>query len=285
MKPARFTYHRPESLDAALDLLAEHGEDATLLAGGQSLVPLMNMRLSRPEYLVDLNRCDDLDYIVVTDDQIAVGARARQRTVELNRDVAGACSLIPQMLSHVGHAAIRNRGTICGSLAHADPAAELPTAAVTLDARVILSRRGERRELPATDFYLGTFMTAREPDELLTEVRFPIQPAMRYSFLEAARRHGDFAIAGVAIAVQVEDGHAVDVRVGLVGVASTPLRATQAERALVGQTPSPELLRHVGRLAAEEYEPISDIHGSSDYRRQLVSVLTERALAQVLEDR
>lgn len=284
MKPGRFVYHRPESLDAALQLLAEYDEEATPLAGGQSLVPLMNMRLSRPEHLVDLNRCTELDYVQVTEDQLVVGALARQREVELDRDATRACPLLPLMLGHVGHSAIRNRGTVCGSLAHADPAAELPAAAITLDARMALCRQGDRRELAASEFYLGPFTTNRQPDELLVEVSFPVDPTMRYSFLEMSRRHGDFAIAGVAAAVRLQDGRAVDVRLGLVGVAPAPLRAARAEQALVGKASSPELLRHVGELASEDCDPVSDIHGSSDYRRQLVNVLTQKVLAQILED-
>jgi carbon-monoxide dehydrogenase medium subunit len=279
VKPASFRYHPAGSADEAAAVLAERGEGARALAGGQSLVPLLNMRLAAVSDLVDLNHCADLDYVRATDGGLEIGALARQRAVELSADVRRDCPLLVDALRWVGHPPIRNRGTVGGSLVHADPAAELPAVAVALDAALrVRGPRGER-EVAARGFFTGVFETVTEPDELVVAVRLPrLAPDARSCFLELARRHGDFAIAGVAAVLRVDEGRVVEARLALAGVAPTPVRAADAEAALVGEPPSPSLFAHAAGVAAGECAPSADLHGSADYRRQLVRVLVERAL-------
>jgi aerobic carbon-monoxide dehydrogenase medium subunit len=280
VKPASFRYHVPASADEAVAVLAEQGDGAKALAGGQSLVPLLNMRLAAVSDLVDLNRCADLDSVR----GLQIGALTRQRAVELSADVRRECPLLVDALRWVGHPPIRNRGTVGGSLVHADPAAELPAVAVALDAVLVLRGRAGEREVPAAEFFTGVFETAIAPDELLVAVRFPRQaPDARSCFLELARRHGDFAIAGVAAVLRVEEDRVTEVRLALAGVDATPVRAARAEAAALGEPPSPELFAHAAELAAGECSPSADLHGGADYRRQLVRVLVERALTACAE--
>ena len=280
MKPAGFRYHVPASADEAVAVLAERGDGAKALAGGQSLVPLLNMRLAAVSDLVDLNRCADLDYAR----PLEIGAVARQRTVELSADMRRECPLLVDALRWVGHPPIRNRGTVGGSLVHADPAAELPAVAVALDAVLVVRGPEGEREVAAAGFFTGVFETAMAPDELLVAVRFPRQaPDSRSCFLELARRHGDFAIAGVAAVVRIEEGRVAEVRLSLAGVDATPVRAARAEAAVLGEPPSPELFSHAADVASGECSPSADLHGSPDYRRQLVRVLVERALTTCVE--
>lgn len=264
MKPVAFDYVAPADLDGVLAALEQEG--ARVLAGGQSLIPLLNFRLVRPELLVDLRRVPGLDGIALEGGVLRLGAMVRQRAAERSPLVGAACPLLAQALPHVGHAQIRNRGTIGGSLCHADPSAELPLVAVALDAELVLrSRRGERR-VPAADFYL-TYMTADvRPGEVLVEARFPAE-ASPSAFLEVARRHGDFAL--VAAAVRREPP-----RVVLGGVGPVPLRAPQAEAALAAGEP-PEA---VGAAGAAGLEPDSDLHASAEYRREVAAVLVARAV-------
>lgn len=281
MKPAAFRYHLAGSADEAVEVLAERGEAAKALAGGQSLVPLLNMRLAAVSDLVDLNRCGDLDAVRTQDGWLEIGAVTRQRTVELSPEVRRECPLLGQGLRWVGHPPIRNRGTVGGSLVHADPAAELPAVAVALDA--VLRLRGPRgeRDVTAAEFFTGVFETAIAADELLVTVRFPRQPPdARSCFLELARRHGDFAIAGVAAVLRTEQGRVAEARLALAGVHATPVRAAGAEAALAGEAPSPGLFAHAAEVASGECRPSADLHGSPDYRRQLVRVLVERALTE-----
>lgn len=281
MKPAAFEYHRPESAAEAISLLDELGEEAKPLAGGQSLVSLMNMRLGRPEHLVDINRCAEMDYVRLEDGELRIGALARQRRVELEPAVGLACPLLTKALAFVGHPTIRNRGTICGSLAHADSAAEVPAVAVALGASLVARGAEGERVIEASQFFRGLFTTALAPGELLVEARFPSLQGWGTAFLEFARRHGDFAIAGVAVALRVEGGRVAEARLGLAGVASGPVRAVRAEAALAGEAPSPQLFREAAELAVQDCDPVADIHGSVSYRRQLVRVLVRRALEQV----
>ena len=284
MKPAAFRYHLPASADEAIAVLAERGEGAKALAGGQSLVPLLNMRLAAVSDLVDLNRCADLGSVRTADGWLEIGALARQRTVELSTEVRRECPLLVDALRWVGHPPIRNRGTVGGSLVHADPAAELPAAAVALDAVLRVRGPGGERDVHAGAFFTGVFETAIAPDELLVAVRFPrVAPDARCCFVELARRHGDFAIAGVAAVLRVAEGRVAEARVALAGVDATPLRAAKAEAALAGQAPGRELVAHAADLAAGECNPSADLHGSPDYRRQLVRVLVARALTSCAE--
>ena len=283
MKPARFDYYAPGTASEAVSLLSEHGADAKILAGGQSLVPLLNMRLARPSALIDINQVADLDYIREDDGVLAIGAMTRQRTLERSALVRERQPLLHAAVRHIGHPQIRNRGTVGGSLAHADPAAELPAAALALGAEMrALSPDGERT-IAAQDFFLTFLTSALNQDELLIELRVPaLAPGTGWSFVEFARRHGDFALAGAAVAVTLDAaGRFLSAAIALFGVAPTPIRASVAEQSLVGEQPSAAVFERAGRSAAEAIEqPLSDIHGSSDFRRHLAGVLTRRALGE-----
>jgi len=284
MKPAPFAYHRAATIDEALALLAEHGREAKPLAGGQSLIPAMNFRLATPAMLVDLNAIGDLAYVRSDDGgAIRLGAMTRHRTVERSDEVARAAPLLHEAMPWIAHPAIRTRGTIGGSLAHADPAAELPAVMLALDARVGVRSRQRAREIAAAEFFTGLFSTALEPGEIVTEIVIPPPDGgARHgsAFLEFSRRHGDFALAGVAASVALDDrGRCSSARIALLSVGDRPLLATEAANALVGPPPSRDAVRAAAAIAAErEIDPSTDIHASSRYRRQLASVLTRRAL-------
>ena len=280
MKPPRFDYLAPRSLDEALDLLARHGEQARVLAGGQSLVPLLNFRLVRPGCLVDLNDVPGLAGIRVDDGRLVIGAMTRQRAVEMSTLVRERCPLLAEAMPQIGHVQIRNRGTVGGSLAHADPAGELPAVVAALGGELVLrSARGQRVLGPA-QFFVGYLTTAAAPDELLVEARVPVAPPRTGSaFLEVSRRHGDFALVGVAATVTVDAGGVCTAAaVALTGVGPTPVVAREAARALVGVEPGPPAFEEAARRVAGSVEPDSDLHASSEYRRHLAGVLTRRAL-------
>lgn len=280
MKPPPFEHHVATSLDEALSLLAEHGDESKVLAGGQSLVPLLSLRLARPEQLVDINRIDELATIG-NGEGLRVGATVRQRTVERSAEVAKANPLLAEATRHIGHAAIRNRGTVGGSVAHGDPAAELPAVLLALDGEVeVRSTRGERL-VAAADLYSGFLTTALEPDELLTAVRFRAWPSgAGWSFQEFSRRSGDFAVAGVAVLLRLDGGTVAEARIALSGVDQTPVRVPVAEAALVGQAPSEELWAAAASDGVAELDPPSDLHGTSGYRRHLAGILIRRALQE-----
>jgi carbon-monoxide dehydrogenase medium subunit len=282
MKPPRFDYLVPRSLDEALGLLAQHGEEAKVLAGGQSLVPLLNFRLVRPAHVVDLNEIPGLDTIRVDDGRLAIGAMTRQRQAETSALVRERCPLLAEAMPQVGHVQIRNRGTVGGSLAHADPAGELPAVVAALDGELVLrSRRGERRLAPH-EFFVGYLTTAAAPDELLVEARVPVTPPRTgTAFMEVSRRHGDFALVGVAATVTLDAGGVCTAcAIALTGVGPTPVVARDAARALVGVKPTDDALMDVGRRVAGALMPDSDLHASADYRKHLAGVLTRRALAR-----
>lgn len=280
MKPAPFAYLAPRQREEALEALREFGADARVLAGGQSLVPLLAMRLAQPQILVDLNRIRDLAYIRAADNGVAIGAMTRQRAVETHRLVAGRAPLLQEAVRWIGHPQIRNRGTIGGSLAHADPSAELPAAAVAMDAQFVLaSARGER-VVESQAFFTGYLTTALEPDEILTEVRFPAQPrGAGWAFLEVARRHGDFALAGVAVLLRVgPDGRCARARLIFTGVGPGPVRIPEAEALLEGRHPGSTGDGELSRVVQEHLDPPSDIHASAEYRRHVAGVLAARAV-------
>jgi aerobic carbon-monoxide dehydrogenase medium subunit len=286
VKPAPFEYFRPHTLDEALSLLAEHGADAKPLAGGQSLIPAMNFRLATPAVLVDLNGLSELSYITDGTGELKIGGMTRQRTVERSGLIAERAPLIVETMPHIAHPAIRNRGTIGGSLAHADPAAELPALVVALSATIALTGKSGVRTVEASDFFVGLFSTAIEPGELLTQVRIPPAPSRSgFAFEEMSRRHGDFALVGVAVAVNLDDGGRCEgARIALLSVGDRPMLADQASRTLKGQHPSVECIRAAADAAArQDIDPPSDIHASARYRRQLANVLTRRALARAFE--
>lgn len=285
MKPAPFAYHRPETVDEGLALLAAHGAEAKPLAGGQSLIPAMNFRLARPAVLVDLNRIAALAYVREETDGTRIGAMTRQRAAERDPLVRRRAPLLAEALPHVAHAQIRNRGTIGGSVAHADPAGEVPAVLLALGASFVLRGPGGSRTVPAERFFTGLFETALAPAELLIEIAIPAMSARAgWAFVEVARRHGDYALAGVAATVTLDEaGRCRDARIALLGVGAGPVLARRAARELAGGLPTDKLLREAaGAAAAKDIDPPGDIHASSAYRRQLVAVLTRRALERAV---
>jgi CO/xanthine dehydrogenase FAD-binding subunit len=286
MKPAPFEYFRPQALDEALELLRRHGSDAKPLAGGQSLIPAMNFRLATPAVLVDLNGLGELSYITENSDEIRIGGMCRQRMVERSPLVAARAPLLAETMPHIAHPAIRNRGTVGGSLAHADPAAELPAVMLALNATLVVRGAEGARAVGAGDFFVGLFSTSVQPGELLTEVRIP-RPAKRsgFAFCEISRRHGDFALVGAAAAVRLDDqGRCAEARVALLSVGDRPMLARHAASALTGRAPSGESIRAAAaEAAAKDIDPPGDIHASARYRRQLANVLTRRALERAFE--
>ena len=285
MKPAPFEYVAPESLEEATSLLGEHGEVGKILAGGQSLGPLLNMRLASPEVLIDINRLDELSYIRQRDGYLEIGALARQRTVERSPDIPRKWPLISDAMPYVGHMTLRNRGTVCGSIAHADPAAELPAVATALDAELrVLGPEGERT-VSADEFFVSYMTTNLEPDELLAEVRFPPpRPRTGHAWIEIARRHGDYALVGTGAVLTLSEDNTCDAaRLVYTGVAPVPFDERDAVELLVGEQPSEELFAEAAEHAATASEPGSDVHASAGYRRHLVRVLTRWALGKALE--
>lgn len=282
MKPPPFEYSAPQSLPDTLSLLTTLGDGAKVLAGGQSLLPLMSLRLAHPAHLVDINRVPELGHIRTHDGGLGLGSMVRQRSLERSDAVRERCPLLAEAAPKIGHPQIRNRGTVGGSIAHADPAAELPAAAVLLDAVLVAaSIRGERL-IKAGDFFQGYMSTALEPDELLLEIRFPAWPAgAGFSFQEISRRHGDFAVVGAAALVTLaSDGVIADGRLVFTGMGETPVRSATAERLLVGEQPGDGVFAAAAERAVADLEPPSDIHASRAYRRTVGTVLARRALEE-----
>ena len=285
MKPPRFDYAAPTTVAEAVSLLKQHDAEAKILAGGQSLVPLLNMRLTRPGILIDLGKIPELSYIREADGAIVIGAMTTKRSVEDSDLVKSRQPLLHAATVLIGHVAIRNRGTVGGSLAHGDPAAEYPAVAVALDAELRAMGPNGARSIKAADFYVSYLTTALEPSEILTEVRFPVLPSgAGWSCMEVARRHGDFAMAGAMVTVTLAaDGRCAAARVVLFGVGATPLRATAAEQVVIGQKPTDKVFQDAGQKAADAVEePMSDTHASAEYRRYLAQVMTRRALAEAV---
>ena len=286
MKPAPFDYHAPESVEAALALLAEL-DDAKVLAGGQSLAPLLNMRLAVFDHLVDLRRLDELRGIERRDGQLWIGAATTQAAIEASDDVAEAVPLLAKATPFIGHVQIRNRGTIGGSIAHADPAAEYPAVALALDAELEVSSVRGTRVVPAAEFFDGLFTTTMADDEMLTGVRFPIWDGRcGFAVEELARRHGDFAVAGACVAVELGGDDAVRrCSVGLFGLGSTPVRGTAAEELVTGKRIREIEAADVGAAAVERlgYVP-EDLNGSAEYRTRVGAVVVARAWARAIEE-
>jgi carbon-monoxide dehydrogenase medium subunit len=281
VKPPAFEYVAVASTEEAVAQLAAHGDDARILAGGQSLMPILNMRLATPGRLVDLNRVRTLSYIVERAGGVAIGAMTRQRTAERSEFVAAAVPLLAEALPWVGHSAIRNRGTIGGSLAHADPAAELPAVAVCLDARFTVRGEAGERTLAAREFFRGYLTTALAPTELLAEVWFPSAlPGTGAAWIEFARRHGDYALVGVAAVVTLEGSTVRRASLAVTGVDGVPVRAVDAERLLIGAPLSAESMAAAAESVRRTLEPQDDIHATAAYRRHLAGVLTVRALTR-----
>ena len=284
MKPASFRYVAPETVSEVVELLGRYGEDCKLLAGGQSLLPMLGMRLHRPSVLVDLNRVSGLSGIEERNGWVHIGAMTRHSAVEQSPLVAAQVPLLSQAVPQIGHAAIRNRGTLGGSLVHNHPASELPAVAAALDAEMIVLGPSGERTLGPGAFFTSYLSTALEADELLTSVRFPVLgPAWRTVFLEFSRRVGDFALVGAAVAVRLAGGGCAEGRIALTGVGGIPTRARAAEGLLSGAVLEGEVLQGVCEAVQGEVEPLSDFHGSSDYRRHLCGVLVGRALGSLWE--
>ena len=287
MKPASFKYLAPTTVNETLAHLATHGWDAKVLAGGQSLIPMMNFRLAQPGVLVDLNNVSELSYIQPTrDGGLSLGAMTRQAELEHSPHVAERAPLIHEAMPRIAYPQIRSRGTIGGSIAHADPSAELVAASVALSGRFRLRRRTGERWVPADEFFVGLFATVLEPDELLVEVALPpMPPRGGWAFLEVARRHHDFALVGVAAVVALDGaGACQQTRLVYFSIGDGPVEAHTAAEMLRGQTPTPEAIREAVEAASDaDLDPNTDINASADYRRHLAKVLGQRALTQALD--
>jgi CO/xanthine dehydrogenase FAD-binding subunit len=284
MKPAPFIYLTPSTLEEAIALLVAHGETAKLLAGGQSLVPMMNFRLARPAQVIDLNRVQGLDYITERDGMLVVGAMTRQRSLERSALIRQYYPLLLEATELIGHAAIRNRGTVGGSLAHADPAAELPAVLLAYGGSAMVQGPQGTRQVAAEELFLTYFTTALAANEILTEVRFPRWPqGTGWCFMEESRRHGDFAMVGVAVLLTLDAAQrCTRVAVALTGVGGVPYKVAAAAAILVGQIPDETRLAEVAQAAATGIEPEGDLHASAEFRRHLSRVLTRRALQQAV---
>jgi carbon-monoxide dehydrogenase medium subunit len=279
MKLPHVDYEAPGTVSEAVELLAEHQDEASVLAGGQSLIPLLALRLAYPAVLIDINGIAELSGVSAADGQVAIGAMTREYVAEESGTVADAVPLLAAALPLIGHEAIRSRGTVGGSLAHADPAAELPAVARALDAEFVVRGRSGERVIPAAEWFEGYLTTSRRPDELLVEVRFPAADrGTGTSFQEVARRHGDFAIVGLAASLTLSEGTISDARLAFAGVSDVPVRAAGAEELLAGQEPSPELFDEAALRATGDIDPPADLHGSSDYRRKAAAALVRRCL-------
>ena len=286
MKPASFDYAAPNSLEAALALKAQHGDDAKFLAGGQSLIPAMNFRLVQTSLLVDVNNIRELDYVHESNSELHIGAMTRQRRLERDPLVKTRAPLLHEAIPWVAHPQIRNRGTIGGSIAHADPAAELPVVAVALGAKLKIQSSHESRWVAAADFFKGLFTVDLAADEMLTEIVLPALPLRTgTAFVEFARRRGDYALMGVAAVVTLDEkGMCQDGRLVFLNAGEGPLNAKQASGMLRGQMLSPKLIDESATLAAQnEIQPMGNVHASAEYQRHLAKVLAKRALKTALE--
>jgi carbon-monoxide dehydrogenase medium subunit len=280
VKPAPFEYFSPTTLEELVSLLGQHGDEAKLLAGGQSLIALLALRLATPTVIIDLNRVEELEYVAEDDDTVRVGALARHRAIEKRFASTGRCPMVSEAVGVIGHVAIRNRGTVVGSLVHADPAAEWPALALALDGTCDVVGPQGKRTIPADDLFVSYFTTTLAPDEVATELRIKLPPAsVGSAFTELARRHGDFAIAGAGAIVGLDSAGRVDTaRIVLIGVADTALRIQRAEEILIGRDPSAEGFAESAEIVGKSIDPASDVHGSSEFRKHVTKVLTRRAL-------
>jgi carbon-monoxide dehydrogenase medium subunit len=286
MKPAPFDYFAPTSVEEVRGLLTQYGDEAKILAGGQSLVPVMALRLAQPSVVIDINNVRELNYIRADDRGLAIGAVTRQRAVERSVTVREKVPLLTAAIEWIGHPQIRNRGTIGGSLAHADPAAELPALAAVLDATfTVTNAGGTKRTLKASDFFVSYLTTALGSDDLLSEIYFPALPTgAGWSFVEVARRHGDFALVGVAAVVALDGAsNCSDVRVALFGVAPTAVRSPSAEQALLGQKPNEQAIAAAAAEVTKDIEPPADVHASAAYRTYVATNLVRRALTEAAQ--
>lgn len=279
MKLPPFEYHQPETVEETTALLAEHGEEAKMLAGGQSLMPLMAFRMVRPSHLIDINRVEGLDDLSIDGDVLTMGALTRHRSVERLDSLAHRCDVIRDAVRHIGHVAIRNRGTVGGSIAHADPAAEWPLLALILDGRFeVASPRGSRT-IRAADMFVSYLETSMATDEVLTRLDFRLPASDAGSaFVEVARRHGDFAMGGAGAVLHIVDGAVVNARVGVLAAGLTAIRSAESEAVLVGSEATDAVIEAASRVIDTIISPLEDVHAPEDYKRQLAYVTTRRAL-------
>ena len=279
MKPAQFDYAAPKTIEEAAALLAASNGDGKIIAGGQSLMPMINFRLVKPAILIDINRIEGLDRIELEDNRVRIGATVRHCRTATDPLISEHLPVVHEAMHHVAHMTVRNRGTFCGSVAHADPAAEMPMMTRFLDGTIVaFSVRGERR-IPAAEFFVGSLVNSLEPDELVTAVEIDaIPPDAGWGFEEFAKRHGDFALACFATTLRAVGGRAKDVRVGMMGVGETPMRLREIEDILDGTDVSDVVLDEVAKRLTDILTPNTDIHASADYRRHLSGVLAKRAL-------
>jgi carbon-monoxide dehydrogenase medium subunit len=283
MVPAPFDYRAAGSIDEALELLHEHGDEAKVMAGGQSLIPLLKLRLSAPGLIVDIGRVHGLDAIRVDGDGVGLGALVRHVDIERSAELAAACPILTDAAPLISDPLVRNRGTVGGSLCHADPAGDWASVMIALDARLVLRSSDGERVVPASGFFAGPFTTELAPDEALVEIRIPVQgPRSAGAYLKLERKVGDFATVGAAVQVALEDGVIARAGIGLTAVGPTNVQATAAEQALAGSPPTESAIREAARLAAGACEPRDDIRGSADYKRDVVRVFVQRGLRAAL---
>ncbi len=280
MKPPKFSYIRPATVEEAINALADAGGDGKIIAGGQSLMPMLNFRMLNPSVLIDINRIAELDFVEEqSDGGLRIGSLTRHHTLETSATVKRLFPILNAAMAHVAHLAIRNRGTIGGSITHADPAAELPLMMLLLEAQIILVSPMGKRNVDAADFFVAALTSAIEEDELVTEIRLPALPAnVGWAFEEVARRSGDFALAAVGIILTASGGRVTHARIGVMGVGDTPMRMPDAEAILMNQPSDAHTADQVVKAVRDAVEPATDLHGSADYRRHLVGVLVRRAL-------
>ena len=280
MKPAKFKYVVPDTVEEALAVLAEHGDDARPLAGGQSLVPLMNMRIARPAVLVDLNRVTGLDAVTADSGALVLGPMVRQAAAERNQLIAEHCPLLTQTLRYVGPPATKNRGTVGGSLAHADPVAELPGTALALGAELIVESKAGLRSVTPEDFYIAELTTAIEPGEMLREIRIPkMESGTKTAFVESGNRQEGLAITGVACLLRLDDaGNCAAISLVAIGVGSGPTKLVSTERMLIGEPLVEKIIEEAAESASQDIDPRDDIHASAHYRSRLAVALVKRAI-------
>ncbi|HEU0252222.1 MAG TPA: xanthine dehydrogenase family protein subunit M [Pyrinomonadaceae bacterium] len=285
MIPRSFEYFSPRTIEEAIALLQKHGPDAKLLSGGQSLIPMMKLRLVSPEYIVDINRIPGLDYISESDGHLKIGALAREHELESSEAVKTRFPILADTAKVIADPLVRSQATICGNLAHGDPANDHPATMLALGATVVATGPKGKREIAIEDFFPGLFTTALEAEEILTEIKVPFPPPHSGgAYLKLERKVGDFATAGVAVQITLDDSGAVKrAGIGLTNVGMTPLKAKQAEAFLAGKKPDEATIKQAGELAAADSEPMDDIRGSAEYKRDLVRVLTTRALIRALD--
>lgn len=282
MKPCNFDYARPTDLDEVFDLLERHGDDARILAGGQSLMPTLNMRLSSPALLIDINRIEALKGIDLTGETLRIGALTRHVELERSAVVAEHAPLLQRAIRFVAHPAVRNRGTIGGSVALADPAAELPACMLVLGATIVLKGRGGQRRVPAEDFFVDLYETARADGEILEAVELPAATkGLRYGFGEVSRRHGDFAMAGLAARVGLDEGRVFDLRLGFFGIGNTPVLSKAADKAW-GRGLDAETIQLVSEAVGQDLDPNGDLQATAAMKKHLASVLTGRVLRDMM---